>query len=198
MTAILICEGNALRKRAIISVNISVLLFGLAGLFAKWIQLPAISITFGRVLFSSIALSIFILVKKQSFQIRDKRDGMLLIAAGIILALHWWTFLKAIQLSTVAIGTITFSTFPLFVTILEPLVYHRRLKPRNILIACLILLGVIVTIPEFSIENHLFLVGIDGDGGNRRQRLSATVLANSRRIARFSSTISVAVLSMSR
>ena len=146
-----------MRKRAIISVNISVLLFGLAGLFAKWIQLPAISITFGRVLFSSIALSIFILVKKQSFQIRDKRDGMLLIAAGIILALHWWTFLKAIQLSTVAIGTITFSTFPLFVTILEPLVYHRRLKPRNILIACLILLGVIVTIPEFSIENHLFL-----------------------------------------
>ena len=43
-----------MKKRGILAVNLAVLLFGLAGLFAKWIRLPAIAITFGRVLFSSL------------------------------------------------------------------------------------------------------------------------------------------------
>ena len=54
-----------MRKHAIMSVNIAVLLFGLAGLFAKWIHLPAICITFGRVLFSSVALGLYMLIRKQ-------------------------------------------------------------------------------------------------------------------------------------
>lgn len=145
-----------MKKRAILSVNIAVLLFGLAGLFAKWVQLPAISITFGRVLFSSIGLGVYMLAR-HSFRIENRKDLLLLIGAGAILALHWWSFLEAIQLSTVAIGTITFSSFPLFVTFLEPLVFHQKLMRRNIVIALVILLGVIITIPELSLENSMFM-----------------------------------------
>lgn len=137
-------------------VNIAVLLFGLAGLFAKWINLPAICITFGRVLFSSIALGIYILVRKQSFRIADRRDLFNLLCAGVILALHWWAFLESIQLSSVAVGTITFSSFPLFVTFLEPLLFHQKLKLRNVIIALIILIGVLITVPEFSLENQTF------------------------------------------
>lgn len=146
-----------MKKRAILSVNIAVLLFGLAGLFAKLVQLPAISITFGRVLFSSIGLGGYMLARKHSFRIGSRKDLLLLIGGGAILALHWWSFLEAIQLSTVAIGTITFSSFPLFVTFLEPLVFRQKLTRRNIVIALVILLGVIITIPEFSLENSMFL-----------------------------------------
>ena len=73
------------------------------------------------------------------------------------MALHWFTFLQAIQLSTVAIGTITFSTFPLFVTFLEPLVYHEELRIKNIMIALTMFAGVIITIPEFSLNNQITL-----------------------------------------
>ena len=130
-----------MKKRAVISVNIAVLLFGLAGLFAKWIHQPALVITFGRVFFSSVSLGICMIIRKQSFR----------------LSVHWWTFLQSIQLSTVAIGTITFSSFPLFVTFLEPMVFRQRLKPRNVLFAVLLVIGVLVTIPEFSVENNIFL-----------------------------------------
>ena len=150
------------RNAAIVSVNIAVLLFGLAGLFAKWIQLPAICITFGRVLFSSIALGLYLLLRRQSFLV-SRRDLLLLLAAGVILALHWWSFLASIQLSSVAIGTITFSSFPLFVTFLEPLFFHQKLMRRNVLIAIIILIGVLITVPEFSVGNSSFtgiLVGM--------------------------------------
>ena len=145
-----------MKKQAILSVNIAVLLFGLAGLFAKWIHLPAICITFGRVFFSSIALGLYIRIRRQSLRI-SKKDTVLLLFAGAILALHWWAFLESIQRSTVAIGTITFSAFPLFVTFFEPLVFHQKLKSSNVAIAIIILLGVLITIPEFSLENQMFL-----------------------------------------
>lgn len=146
-----------MKRRAILSVNLAVLLFGLAGLFAKWINLPAICITFGRVLFSSVALGLYMLVRRQRLRIADGKDFLLLVFAGAVLALHWWAFLRSIQLSTVAIGTITFSSFPLFVTFLEPLVFRQKLKRRNVLTAILVLLGVFITIPEFSPENGTFI-----------------------------------------
>ncbi len=151
-----------MRRRAVQYVNIAVLLFGLAGLFAKWIHLPAICITFGRVLFSSIALAACMVIRKQSFRLAGKRDLLFLFLAGAVLALHWWTFLESIQLSNVAIGTITFSSFPLFVTFLEPALQHRKLEMRNVAAAVVILLGVVITVPEFSFENRVFLGIVTG------------------------------------
>ena len=151
-----------MRRRAVLFVNIAVLLFGLAGLFAKWIHLPAICITFGRVLFSSIALAACMVIRKQSFRLARKRDLLFLFLAGAVLAFHWWTFLESIQLSSVAIGTITFSSFPLFVTFLEPALQHREPEMRNVAAAVVILLGVVITIPEFSFENRVFLGIVTG------------------------------------
>ena len=150
-----------MKKKAIICVNAAVLLFGLAGLFAKWIHLPAICITFGRVLFSSISLGLYLLIRKQSIRV-SKKDAAMLLIAGVILALHWWAFLGSIQLSTVAIGTITFSAFPLFVTFLEPFIFHHKLQWRSVGAAVLILAGVLITIPEFSPEDHMFIGFLSG------------------------------------
>ena len=146
-----------MKKRAVISVNIAVLLFGLAGLFAKWINLPSIYITFGRVFFSSLALGLYMLIRRHNLRVADRKDFVLLVFAGAILALHWWAFLESIQISTVAIGTITFSSFPLFVTFLEPLVFHQRLERRNVIMAMIVLIGVVITIPEFSLGNSMFI-----------------------------------------
>ena len=107
-----------MKKRGILAVNLAVLLFGLAGLFAKWIRLPAIAITFGRVLFSSLALGLYLLLRRQSVRVARPGDRLLLAAAGGILALHWWAFLQALQLSSVAIETLTVSSIPLFVAFL--------------------------------------------------------------------------------
>ena len=150
------------KRRALAGVNAAVLLFGLAGLFAKWIALNALAIAFGRVLFSSLALGLFRLAGRRSFRVSGGELGRL-IAAGAVLALHWWAFLTSVQLSTVAVGTLTFAAFPLFVTLLEPLVFRQKPSKRSVLAALVILLGVIVTVPAFSFENRMFrgvLIGL--------------------------------------
>ncbi len=152
-----------MKNKALLAVNFAVLLFGLAGLFARWVHLPAIGITFGRVFFSSIALALCMGAGRIPFRLTNRRDLRLLLPAGIILALHWWAFLEAIRVSTVAIGTITFSAFPLFVTFLEPVVFREKLSWRSVLLAVVLLIGVLITIPSFSMEDRMLrgiLIGL--------------------------------------
>lgn len=69
-----------MKGRALIQVNLAVFLFGTAGLFAKWLDLPAIAITLGRVVFSSLALGVFALVTRQSLRVKGR--GFFLLVLG--------------------------------------------------------------------------------------------------------------------
>lgn len=144
------------QKKYLFMTNTAVLLFGMAGLFARLINLPAIEITFARVFFSSMTLFLLSFITKQNTKIKNKKHLLLLIGAGLILAIHWWSFLYAIQISSVAIGTITFSSFPLFIIFLEIVFLHEKLHSKDILFCLLILLGVFITVPAFSLENQSF------------------------------------------
>lgn len=143
------------QKKSLLSVHIAVLGFGLSGLFAKLVNQPAIVIAWGRVIFSSLFLFILLKARRQSVTLKCQKDYLLLAAAGILLAVHWTTFMQSIQVSTVAIGTLTFSTYPLFVTFLEPYLYHEKLKKSDVVCALIMLTGVVLIVPEFHINNSM-------------------------------------------
>ncbi|WP_286154887.1 DMT family transporter [Thomasclavelia cocleata] len=151
-----------MKNKEIFLLHLAVMLFGLAGIISKFVSLPAVIVTFGRVFFSSIFLLIIILVKKEKILLANKQDYVLMIIAGVIMAIHWFTFLQTIQMSTVAIGTITFSTFPIFVTFLEPIIYKERLRLKDIVLALIMFLGILITIPEFTLDNQVTLAIIIG------------------------------------
>ncbi len=139
----------------LVEIHLAVLLFGLSGLFGKFLSLSPTIIVLGRVFFSSIFLLIIILYLKKDMKLKEKKHYLYLIMMGVILALHWSAFFKSIQVSTVAIGLLTFSTFPVFVTFLEPFFFKEEIKLSNIMIAIATLLGVMLVIPTFEFGNHL-------------------------------------------
>ncbi|MBD0335638.1 MAG: DMT family transporter [Cyanobacteria bacterium Co-bin13] len=138
------------QRRALIQVHVSVFLFGLAGLFGKFLALPASFIVLGRTGFASLALGLWLLWHRDSLRPRSRRDFLGLVVLGSLLAFHWYSFFLAIQLSTVAIGLLTFSSFPVFVTALEPWFFKTRWRWRDGAIATAVLLGVALVIPEYS------------------------------------------------
>lgn len=145
------------QKQSLYFIHIAVLFFGLAGLFGKIIDQPAIIITLGRVVFAALGLGLILLFTKNGFRIYTFKNGFLLILAGIVLAFHWWAFFYAIQLSSVAIGLLTFSTFPVFTVFLEPLFYREKIVVKNIFVAILTFLGIYLIVPEFNIDNAFFM-----------------------------------------
>ena len=130
------------------------MLFGLVGVAAQFVEVPAVLVALGRVVCSSLLLLIIAAARKDSLRLNSGKDYCMIILTGAVMAIHWTTFFQSIQVSTVAIGTITFSTFPLFLTFIEPIVFHEKLRSQSVLSAVLLLIGVIITIPEFSMANH--------------------------------------------
>jgi drug/metabolite transporter (DMT)-like permease len=76
-----------------------------------------------------------------------------LLVQGALLALHWTAFFQSINVSSVAIGLLSFSSFPLFTAALEPLVLKRRANVLQIVAALFVLPGVVVLTPAFSVAN---------------------------------------------
>lgn len=145
------------RQRDFLFLHLAIMLFGFSGVLSQTVDLPAIVIAGGRVICSAILLIIIAVLKKTQLKLTTKKDYAIAIFAGIAMAIHWTTFFQSIQNSTVAIGIITFATFPLFLIFLEPLIFHEKLNIRNIISAIILLIGVAVTIPEFSITNKITL-----------------------------------------
>ncbi|MFB0999297.1 MAG: DMT family transporter [Colwellia sp.] len=134
-------------KQSIISLHSAVLLFALSGLFAKWLNMPASHIVFGRAFFAAIAIAIFVLlIKKQSLKV--ERILLLPLAfTGLVLAFHWGSFFYAIQISSVAIGLITFASFPVFVSFLEPLLFNEKFHYQALAQALLTIVGILFILP---------------------------------------------------
>ncbi len=140
--------------KSLASLHLAVMLFGLSSVLGQFADAPAVLVAGGRVICSGIVLLVLSLVAKSSLKLHSGKDYAIALCAGVVLAIHWTTFFQSIQSSSVAIGTITFSTFPLFLTFLEPLVFREKIHVRAVVSAVVLLLGVAITIPEFSLENQ--------------------------------------------
>ena len=145
------------RQHELISIHIAVLLFGVAGLFGKFLQLQPAMIVFGRTLFASIVLLIVLWMLKTDLRVKSVRHLLGFFSMGAILAMHWTSFFYSVQISTVAIALLTYSSFPIFVTFLEPFVFDEKIRPTDIVVSLVVFLGLFLIIPEFNLANNMTL-----------------------------------------
>lgn len=141
---------------ALLELHVAVLLFGLASLFGKWLTLPPSGIVLGR---TAIAAAVLWLVAARTrgtgtFARLRGRTGLWLAAGGVLLAFHWMTFFQSVQVSSVAIAVISVSTYPLFLTPLEPWLFGERLRPKDFATALLGLAGVWLLTPAPSLASR--------------------------------------------
>ncbi|MGB3136341.1 MAG: DMT family transporter, partial [Nodosilinea sp.] len=149
-------------RTALLQVHTSVFLFGLSGLFGKLLDLPAAVIVMGRTGFATLAIGLALGLARQSIRLRSGRDLLGMAALGALLAFHWVSFFYSIQLATVAVGLLTFSSFPVFVTLLEPLLFKTVWRWRDGAIALLVVAGVALVIPDYRIGSATTLGAVWG------------------------------------
>ncbi len=138
------------------NIHLAVFLFGLSGLLAKFLDLPAADIFVFRNLFAALALGVLIARRRGRLLPEGKKDAPL-IALGAVLALHWWSFFYSIQISSIAVGLLTFSSFPMFVVFLEPLLSKKRLVGRDLAAAAAVCAGLALVIPSFDLNDQYAL-----------------------------------------
>jgi drug/metabolite transporter (DMT)-like permease len=144
-------EPRTEHQIGVIQLHLAVLLAGGSGLFAKFLAVGPGVLTAGRTVFGTAALLAFAMVVGRRLTVRPARDAVGLFLCGVALAAHWATFFLAIQVSTVAVGLLAFSTFPLFTTLLEPVVFGERLRRADVVLALVVCLGLVLIVPGFDL-----------------------------------------------
>ncbi len=132
------------------AIHLAVVLFGFSGLFGKVLTCTPLVIVFGRTAFAALALLPLVFASKASPLEKNRPRPTVYILQGVLLAVHWCTFFLSIQISTVALGLLTFSTFPLFTTLLEPVFFRQRIKQTDLVMALIVFAGLILVLPSFD------------------------------------------------
>ena len=143
-------------RRSLLEIHLAVFLFGLAGLFGKWLSFSPVIIVFGRVFFASITLILLLWSTGRSIKIGPPKHYFILFLLGLLLSLHWISFFQSIQVSTVAVGLLSFSCYPVLTAFFEPLFFKERLIKINIFYALLCVIGIFLLIPRFELENTVY------------------------------------------
>ncbi len=139
-----------------LQIHLAVLLFGGAGLFGKLINAQAGAIVLARAALAALFLLSLKKAFKDQYRTKKRSDKISFFLLGAILAFHWTAFFHSIQLSTVAIGVLTFSTFHIFTILLEALFLKVPLIIKNITLGLLAAIGVYLIVPQGEISlNYL-------------------------------------------
>ncbi len=134
------------------SVPRSVYVFLTVGLIAasqsgnliKLGQAHPVAITAWRLLFATLLLAP--LAARQYVLLRElsRRDLILLFVAGAALATHFFAWIAAVQMSTVANAAVFFSVNPLIIALAGYFIFGERVGPRLLVAIGLGLAGVII------------------------------------------------------
>ncbi|MFD2529516.1 DMT family transporter [Polaribacter marinaquae] len=130
-----------------------------SGVLGKYINLSAEAIILFRAFLAAVFIYGFCKFKKIDLKLKSKKDRLSLVLVGFFMGAHWVTYFYALKLSNVAIGMLSMYTFPVITAFLEPLFTKSKLNLIHVVLATLVLIGMFILVPEFSLENT-YLQGI--------------------------------------
>ncbi|TZF94384.1 EamA family transporter [Chryseobacterium panacisoli] len=134
-----------MHKLALFRLHLIVFLWGFTAILGKLIHANAQILVFYRMLFASVFLFVFIRVfKKESIKV-SKKIFFQLAAIGFAMALHWYCFFYSIKVSNVSIALSCLSLSTLFASILEPIIFKRKIDISEVImgtviVACILLI----------------------------------------------------------
>ncbi|MBT0609001.1 DMT family transporter [Aequorivita echinoideorum] len=120
-----------------------VFIWGFTAVLGALISLEAIPLVWYRMLLATGFIFIFISIRKE--KLRFSRKTLLgFCLAGLIIALHWLTFFGAIKASNVSVTLAVLSTGAFFASLLEPILYGRKIIIYEVLFGLVAVVGLYV------------------------------------------------------
>lgn len=130
--------------KSYLNLHLIVFIWGFTAVLGELISIRDASLVWYRMGLAALFLAAYIVLAKKSFRLplRALRN---LVLVGLLIAIHWIFFFRAIDVSNVSVTLAMFSTGAFFASILEPIFYKRKMLWYEILfgliiIACLCLI----------------------------------------------------------
>ena len=136
--------------KSYLHLHLIVFIWGFTAVLGALISLDALPLVWFRMLFAVGFIAIYIYFKKLSLRISTKALWQF-IFAGLIIALHWFTFFHAIKISNVSITLACLSTGAFFASIIEPILYGKKIVYYEVFFGLLVIIGLYII---FKVEGN--------------------------------------------
>jgi drug/metabolite transporter (DMT)-like permease len=131
------------RLKDFLELHFVIFLWGFTAILGKLITIPAVELVALRTLITAVALAAIMYRYGTPFWL-GRAVVLKIVGVGFLIAAHWILFFAAARVSSVSICLIGMATCSLWTAFLEPLFTKSRVKPHEILLALLILMGLYI------------------------------------------------------
>ncbi|HEX8563300.1 MAG TPA: DMT family transporter [Flavobacterium sp.] len=126
--------------KSYLNLHLIVFIWGFTAVLGELISVREASLVWYRMLFASIFLFLFLLITKRPFILPLKAVAKL-VFVGMLIAIHWIFFFRAINISNVSITLAMFSVGSFFAAVLEPFFYKRKMLWYEVFFGLIIIAG---------------------------------------------------------
>lgn len=145
------------KNSALFRLHLIVFLWGFTAILGKLIHAGANLLVFYRMGFAALFLYIFIrFIKRESLYV-PRKLLIQLAAIGAAMAFHWFCFFYSIKVSNVAIALSCLSLSTIFASILEPIVFKRKVDVSEVIMGIVIVICMaLIFKAEFQYKEGIF------------------------------------------
>ncbi len=141
--------------KSYIKLNWIVFIWGFTAILGRLITLDALPLVWFRMLFAVVFIFIYNKITNTSIKL-PKKVILKFLVAGLVIALHWFTFFRAIKVSNVSITLACLSTGAFFASLIEPIFFKKKIIWYEIFFGLLVVVGLSII---FNVEGQ-YSVGI--------------------------------------
>lgn len=124
-----------------IKLHFVVFLWGFTAILGDLILLDALPLVAYRMIIAVIGIYLYLKFKNTPTGVKGSMRWKL-YGAGMVIAAHWVLFFHAIKISNVSITLACMGSAALFVSILEPIFFKRKVATSEIFLGVLVVIGV--------------------------------------------------------
>lgn len=141
---------NPKHTQDLILLHFIVLILSFTAILGKLITIDADNLVWYRMFIAFLGIAGYLKFKNKSASI-TRKQLMSYLGVGAIIAAHWYTFFASIKISNVSIALVALSVTTLFVALLQPLFFKRKIVGYEVFLSLLTIIG-IATI--FNVETQ--------------------------------------------
>lgn len=137
-------------NKSYLHLHLIVFIWGFTAILGRLISLDALPLVWYRMLFAVGFIFIYIKYKRMPIKV-PKRILLKFLVAGLVIALHWFTFFRAIKVSNVSITLACLSTGAFFTSLIEPIFFGKKIIWYEIFFGLLVVFGLSII---FNVEGR--------------------------------------------
>lgn len=138
--------------KSYLHLHLIVLIWGFTAILGALITLDALPLVWYRMLFAVVFIFIYIKWKKIPIKISWK-TLLKFLFAGFIIAMHWFTFFKAIKVSNVSITLACLSTGAFWTSLIEPVFFGKKIIWYEVFFGLIVVFGLYII---FNVEVNYY------------------------------------------